>query len=159
MHRWFLAAAILTIAACDDISISMNDTDGNSTASGTGKAGERQDLPRAGRYAVIVIPQFIGEAPPMSASPIGPQNYETCYPATLTRDELLGASDSSCRNEEFRAEKGEVYSRMVCDFGNGPIPSELHGSYDRHGAEVVGDVTYPEGTIRVTRALKRIGDC
>lgn len=159
MHRWLLALALLTIAGCDDVSISMNQATSAASANGMSKASERQNLPRAGRYTVNVIPQFIGEAPPMSASPLAPQNYETCYPASLTPDDLFGASDSSCRGEESRAENGEVYSRMVCDFGNGPIPSELRGSYDTESAEMVGDVTYPDGTIRVTRTLKRIGDC
>lgn len=159
MRRWLLAAAMLTVAGCDDISILMNEGNGGSSANQAAGASGRKDLPRPGRYADSVIPQFIGDAPPMTGSPLSPQNTEICYSASTTPESMFAASDGACRQEDFRAAGGEVYAKAVCDFGNGPIPSELHGSYDTEGAELVADVTYPEGTIRMNRTIKRIGDC
>ena len=159
MRRWLLAAAMLTAAACDDISISMNDGGDANSANQAASASGRKDLPRPGRYAVSIIPQFIGDAPPMTGGPLSPQNTEICYSASTTPESMFAASDGGCQQDDFRAERGEIHGNMVCDFGNGPISTELHGSYDTEGAELVSDVTYPEGTIRMNRTIKRVGDC
>ena len=158
MRSWVLVAAAVALAGCDNVQISLgNETAGAASAEAVPTSG-RSDLPTPGLYSVSVTPQIIGNAPPVT---IPAESHQACYPkSTMERpDTFLLASVQGCQRQEFRVEGGEVYARLTCSDEDGDYPFEIRGSYDTEGAEVVGDMTFSDGSIRVNRTLKRIGDC
>lgn len=73
---------------------------------------------------------------------------------------LPGLED--CTQKDIKVGKGEVSAKMTCD-----VPAlqasgagfEVRGHYDSDSADLTGDATFPEGTLRETRTFRRRGDC
>jgi hypothetical protein len=73
---------------------------------------------------------------------------------------LPGLGD--CTDRETHIADGEVSAKMRCRFDEAPgsdLGFEVRGTYDEDSAELTGDATLPEGTLRETRTFRRLGDC
>jgi hypothetical protein len=159
MRTGVVVAAALALAGCDGVQINIGNESGDAAAAeGAAKTLARKDLPQPGLYAVSVIPQLIGNVPPLT---IPAENHQACYPAaTMERpDKFMLASIQSCMRQEFRVEGGQVYARLTCSDEDGEYPFEIRGTYGPDGAELTGDMIFSDGSIRVYRTLKRVGDC
>lgn len=73
---------------------------------------------------------------------------------------LPGLED--CTQKGIKIGKGEVSAKMICDIPSADasgVGFEVRGTYDQDGADLTGDATLPEGTMRETRTFRRQGDC
>lgn len=89
------------------------------------------------------------------------QSYQSCLPEQ-TEDTLLTTSGMHCSPEQVRISNGSISATMRCTTPGTAVQDaalDYRGNYDADGAELTGDVVLPQGMIRLTRKLERIGDC
>jgi len=155
MNRAFVLALTVLLAGCGSRS---GPAEPDNKAEATGQSS---NLPRPGLYEATMIPEVIGNAPPVT---IPQETKRACFTASaMTQPDIFFLADTfSCNRDEVRIADGEVTARLRCnapDWEVQDVPFELHGTYNRDGAELTGDLSFPDGTLRTTRILKRIGDC
>jgi hypothetical protein len=151
MRFSIVVAGILLASACG-----QNDPS-NDTYNGA-ESASRIELPRAGRYKITEISEVVGATGGIAGDP---QTHEACLPDQSEGD-LLVASGMNCTPEQLKVKDGEVSATMRCNTPGTAIQDarlEYQGSYSAEGAELTGDVVTPQGMIRLTRELERLGDC
>ncbi len=151
MRFILVLAGALLMSACGP--------DGSANAVDNGAKGAPPiQLPLAGRYKITEISELTGATPGV---PGQPSVTEACLPDQTERD-LLTTSGMNCTPEQVRLRDGELSAIMLCTAPGTDVQDarlDYRGSYSANGAEVTGDVVMPQGMIRQTRTLERLGDC
>ena len=151
MRSILMLTGTLLISACGP------DGSSNSVNNAASSAPAIQ-LPRAGRYKITEMSELTGATPGVPGQPMV---NEACLP-DQTESDLLTTSGMNCTPEQVRVQDGEVSATMRCSAPGTDVQDarlDFRGSYSAKGADVTGDVVMPQGMIRETRTLERIGDC
>jgi hypothetical protein len=149
-----MLACSLFLSACSTGETSTE----NSTENGEESAAAA--LPRAGLYKVTDTSEIIGSTSVPTAA-VAPQTSEICQP-DQSEEDLLVAIGMNCTNEQVRIEDGEISAKLICTAPGTDIRDatlDIRGSYDANGADTTGDLIFPQGMIRLTRKMERVGDC
>jgi len=144
--------AALVLPACGN---QPGETANNSSAS----ADEITLKP--GKYQVEFVREVMVPAEP--SEPMR-QTDQVCLSADDVKHPevtlLPGLED--CTQKDIKIGKGEVSAKMICNIpavDASGVGFEVRGTYDSEGADLTGDATLPEGTLRETRTFRRQGDC
>ena len=144
-----LFAGLLLVSACG---IESETTDNNQASVAA------SDLPRPGLYQVTTASQITGAALGIAGDT---QTLQRCY-AALSERTLLEATGVNCTPENVRLEDGLINASMRCTAPGTALQDvsrDVRGTYDADSAEVTSDLVLPDGMIRQTTSLERIGDC
>lgn len=114
-----------------------------------------------GKYQIDFVREVM--APGYPAEPereVTTQCYSEGEVANL--EQVLVPMTRACRDREIKIADGDVSAKMRCSAPEAGVDDagfEIRGHYDEEGAEMTGDATLPDGTLRETRTFKRLGDC
>jgi hypothetical protein len=134
----------------------MKPSQGNNAA----EAGKQLML-EPGKYRIDFVREVM--IPGESSEPMRDAATECLAPtdpAQLEAILLPGLGD--CTGREVHIADGDVSAKMQCRFDEAPgsdLGFEVRGTYDEDSADLTGDATLPEGTLRETRTFTRLGDC
>ncbi len=143
---------LLALGACGEV---------RSEAGGNNAAASKAVTPRPGKYRVEFVREIM--APGTPSQPM--LDVETqCFSAEDMKDleSIFVPVTGRCRDRQAEIGEGEVSARMLCDFPEAGIMDvgfDVRGTYDEESADLTGDATLPEGTLRETRTFRREGDC
>jgi hypothetical protein len=129
-----------------------------SNSIGNDEVAKGDSRPQPGRYKFTEISEITRAE---AGFPGAPQTGEICYSDPI-EESLLVTSGMSCTRDEVSIEKGHIDATMTCTAPGTAVQDarlEIRGSYDASEAEVTGDVVLPQGMIRLTKKVERIGDC
>lgn len=145
-----LAGALL-VSACAP--------DGSSDPTGNGaEEAKSVQLPRAGRYRITEISEIFGTTPGVAGNPA---SFEACLP-DQSEEDLISPGGMHCTAEQVQVQDGDASATLSCSAPGTDVQDvrvEYRGSYSADGAELTGDVVLPDGMMRLSRKLERIGDC
>jgi len=149
-----IVALLMALGACGD---PKADADGNGTAA----AAAAEIAMKPGRYQIEYIREVM--VPGQPAEPIR-QSESQCFSASdlAHPEDIFIPTTERCTKSEVKVAKGDVTATMVCrdpELSPSDLVFQVHGTYDSEGAELAGETTVPEATLRETRSFKRQGDC
>jgi len=153
MKRTSITVALLmALVACDD---PKADADAN------GVAGAAQIAMKPGLYEIEYVREVM--VPGQPGEPIR-QSESQCFSASdlAHPGDIFIPTTERCTKSEVKVAKGDVTATMVCrdpELSPSDLVFQVHGTYGSEGAELAGETTVPEATLRETRSFKRQGDC